>query len=235
MLAYDAKQQKLDEVQVDIGRARRSIQAEITKFKKTNGELAPLQSTLEQKASYLKGDHAALKVFRVVQETLQDIEGVYLTSFSMDPIESKDYFDQVATTSGRSSRGRSQRNAPKATSERQVFVRLSYAGKDAKVNRNLLEALLRHPYFAVPEGGKTPRPTSKLDEFSYVYSPKVELEGGDPFENNEEVKELRKEKGWVFSLDGEDRGETFKMNVQSLRIEVRLKSVLGLDSAEEQG
>ena len=205
MFAHDAYEEKVKVSQQELNKARSEVQKEIDRFAREKNKIAPLLKEAEFKAKVQEGNEFAPLVYGAVLEVLDSSSGVYLTSLSLSPLAPAHFMNEAV----------GKEEAP-----RSVTLSLAYVSDSATTNTGFTNALMAHPLFAIEEGQSMPLILGSLKGFEYYYSPKVELDGGDPFQGRAEVSELREEKGWKFDLDGEKRVNDFKMSVQSLELNI---------------
>ena len=211
MLSHDSVGEKLKGLEKQVGAVRTSLQREISKFEDESAKVQPLIEELDFVKSVLEGDMVMPKIYYGVMEVIKQVEGVYLTSLSVNPLT----VDHLMGSSDPS------RGLPDLT------LRLSYVGDSARANRNFSAKLLEHPLFKLNPDAERPLIEGLQRDFKWSYSPKVELSDKGTSFDGPEVLELRKDKGWVFEQSGEPIDTPIKMNVQAMVLKLSLDRFLG--------
>lgn len=219
-MANGSLQTELQSGQDELKQAQRTIQSEIYKFQSHEDAVPPKLKALEQMERVLFGDTVVLKIYDHIHEVLDRFEGVYVTSMSLSTL-SPGAFSESALVSERSTP--SGRNKE---SERRAIVSLKFVGNSAKQNATVTKALRALPMFEAGPSGKEPEITSVPKEFSWSFTPRVVINGEDPFAGNTKVEELREKKGWVYRDHGEKYEYKLAKNIQTLKVELNLPKLL---------
>jgi type IV pilus assembly protein PilM len=226
MFAHDAYEEKVKDSQKDLNQARSNVQREIDKFAREQNKIPPLVKEAEFKARVQEGGDYVVRVYGAVMEVLEKTPGVYLTEISLSPFV-PDYYmhNPVVVPKGKAK--------PKDDDIKSVKLSLAYVSDSASTNSKFTNSLMAHPLFSIGEGLPMPRIKGSLKDFEYSYSPKVELEEGEPFKGDPQVAEIREEKEWVFDVDGIKRTTQLKKSVQSLDLQIPIERFLASSEKEK--
>ena len=216
MFSHKSIQEKLDRTEKILANSRSDLQRELSKFEQESQKIAPLQADIEFYKKVLGGDLAAVSLYEAILATIDKVDGVYLTSISMD------------TLTGRDLMGLSLTDTSPTLSNTKVGlkVKLDYVGSSAKENANFYAEIMKHPYFSVKEGVAKPITSGLQKKYEWSYSPTVELKDKDVFGSDSAISEKRLKKGWVFNISGDKRTTDLKMNAQSLEVFVNIDALL---------
>jgi type IV pilus assembly protein PilM len=212
MFEHQSVKAQLDEAEKGLSKTRSLLQKDISKFEDESQKLLPLKNDLDFLTKILKNNLASVAVYEAVRSTIDKVQGVFLTNISMDALSSEDYLRV--------------NSADPQNTRRPIELRLDYVGDSARMNATFYEEILKHPYFAVPEGASAPIPSGLQKKYEWSYTPRVTLAQKDLFGKDPDISEKRKTKGWEFSLEGEKIVTPLKMNAQNLRIMINLDKVL---------
>jgi type IV pilus assembly protein PilM len=228
-MANGSLQTDLQSGQDELKRTQRVINGEINKFKDHEGSIAPKVKELEQMERVMYGDTVVPRIYDQIESVLDRFDGVYVTSMSLSNLGPNSFSPSGLTKKRATPSGRGGSEANSAT-----VVELKFVGNSAKENTTITNELTDLPIFKTVSGSKKPVITSVPKEFSWSFTPRVVIEGEDPFEDNAEVEKIRAEKGWVYSHQGERHDHKLAKNVQTLKLQVNLASLLESESEDVQ-
>jgi type IV pilus assembly protein PilM len=212
-----------------LGQAKQILSKEISRFSTHEKKVNPLMAELEELSKVLSGDLMVPKIYRQVRSVLDRFDGVYVTSMSLSEMKPEHFMAPVEERKvKKSSSSRSQTNEVSTP----VMLNMTFVGGSAKVNTEITGALMKLPLFAVKTGGKQPEIAGLQKQFTWSYTPKVQIRGEDIFANDPPVNEMREKMEWVFSQEGEKRTQDLVKNVQTLKVQVQLGALFSSEGDE---
>ena len=215
---FEAKsvEQKLKQSEDVVNSTRSVLQKDISKFDSELQRITPIQNDLDFYRKILRGDLAAVAIYQAILSTIDKVDGVYITSISIDTLSAADLMGVIKNSNDPSLPG----------NQGDIRVRLDYVGATAKENALFYSEIMKHPFFAVKEGVTAPIPSGLRKKYEWSFTPAIELKSKDVIITDPALTEKRKQKGWNFNITGEKSTFDLKMNAQNLEVNVNMDAVL---------
>lgn len=236
---------KLKDVKGKVSKASSIHQKSINEFKAKMSEFAPEEKKLKTIIGFQRGGMVVPEVYRVVAETADKFPTVYVIGVKLNPLKAEHFLlkpptqaTQAGSAAPEGMEGFEEFGFASAFLEGMqenaesddLVLQVDFVSKNPVDNSRFMNELTSHPFFNVP--GLKPKLTGGSKDYQWSFNPRVELEGGDPFQGNSEIQKLRYEKEWLFDLQGEAKVQYEKVAFQSLKIKLMMPKVMGVAVAE---
>jgi len=234
--------EKLEASKTELGKTRSSLQKKITDFDAQMAQFAPTEKNLETVLEFQRGDMVMANVYRAVVETADAFPKVFVIGIKMNPLKAEHFLMKKPTQAVRAGAQNPEelemgfseeafiQQMMGDSSSPDLTLHIEFVSVDPVENSNFMARLMAHPYFNTP--GIKPKLSGGAKEYQWSFSPKVELEGGDPYANIPEIQKLRYDNDWIFDLKGDTKINPETSNYQSLEVKLLMPKVMGVANSE---